>query len=351
MRVVVTGNMGYVGPAVGKHLASRQPSWELIGIDNAYFRDCLTGPDPAGYFAKQVIRDVRDITPDDLMDADAVVHLAAVSNDPMGKEFEHVTDEINHRTSVRIATMCRDLKIRRFIFASSCTVYGAAGEAPRNEDSPIEPLTAYGRSKCDTEIGLEPLRGSGLQMTCLRFATACGMSPRLRLDLVMNDFVASSLTTDKIVVLSDGTPWRPLIHVTDMARAIAWALQRDGDDLLKVNIGSNKWTWQIANLAREVARMLGNIEVGVNAAAAPDKRSYRVDFSKFERLAPDHQPVADFEQTILELKDGISKMSLGSGDFRRSKYARLYALRDLIGAGTIDRDLRRLGAASLLRAS
>jgi nucleoside-diphosphate-sugar epimerase len=341
--------MGYVGPVLGRHLAEAQPAWEVIGVDNAYYQDCLTGSDPARFFARQIIRDVRDVTPADLEGVDAVVHLAAVSNDPMGKEFENVTDEINHRSSIAIARMCRDLKIKRFVFASSCTVYGAAGEAPRNEESPMAPLTAYGRSKCDTEVGLTEFVGSGLQMTCLRFATACGMSPRLRLDLVINDFVASSLTTNKIVVLSDGTPWRPLVHVTDMARAIEWALIRDGEDLLKVNVGSNRWTWQIADLARDVASVLGNVDVSINTAAAPDKRSYRVDFSKFERLAPDHLPAADFERIILELKDGITQMHLGADDFRLSKYARLYALRELIGAGAIDRDLRRLDDQSRLR--
>lgn len=353
MRVVVIGNMGYVGPVLAKHLVHEHPKWEIIGIDAGYFRDCLTGPDPASLFSRELVRDVRDLTAADLEGADAVVHLAAVSNDPMGKEFEHVTDEINHRASVRIAKLCRDLGIKRFVFASSCTVYGAAGEKPRTEESPLEPLTAYGWSKHDSEVDLAELRGSELQMTCLRFATACGMSPRLRLDLVINDFVASSLTAKKIVVLSDGTPWRPLIHVTDMARAIDWALLRDGEDLLKVNVGSNKWTWQIANLAKDVAATIDSVDVSINAAAAPDKRSYRVDFSKFERLAPDHQPIADFERMIHELRDGIGKMDLGAGDFRQSKYTRLYALRQQIAAGAIGRDLRRLDAISqpILQAS
>lgn len=349
MRVIITGNMGYIGPILAQHLNRTHPDWDIVGIDAGFYAGCLTGPDPARFFAKQIIRDVRAVTPADLDGADAVVHLAAVSNDPMGKEFEHVTDEINHKASVRIARMCRDLGIKRYVFASSCTVYGAAGERPRTEDSPLEPLTAYGRSKHDTEIGLADLVDGGLQMTCLRFATACGMSPRLRLDLVINDFVASALLTNKIVVLSDGTPWRPLIHVTDMARAIEWALLRDGEDLLKVNVGSNKWTWQIADLARDVAKVLGGIDVSINSAAAPDKRSYRVDFSKFERLAPDHLPVADFERVILDLKDGIRGMNLGDGDFRTTKYARLYALRELIAAGQIDRDLRWLKEAAPAR--
>ena len=177
-----------------------------------------------------------------------MVHLAAISNDPMGVRFEAVTDEINHRASLAVAEAARDAGVKRFVFASSCSVYGLAAGDARKETDPLNPLTAYARSKIAAEEGLKQMDRGGMGVTCLRFATACGMSPRLRLDLVLNDFVAGALASGEVSVLSDGTPWRPLIDVRDMARAIEWAITGGGVDaggFLSINAGSDDWNVQV----------------------------------------------------------------------------------------------------------
>jgi nucleoside-diphosphate-sugar epimerase len=211
-------------------------------------------------------------------------------------------------------------------------MYGAAEEKPKDEASALNPLTAYAKSKVYTERDLEPLAGEGFTVTSLRFSTACGMSDRLRLDLVLNDFVAGAVTSGKITILSDGTPWRPLIHIRDMARAIEWAIRRDGADggeFLAINVGCNEWNFQVKELASAVAEVILNIDVSINQDAEPDKRSYRVDFSLFKKLAPNYQPVLDLPTTIKELKEGLEGMNFQNANFRNSRFMRLKALTDL----------------------
>src|ERR1700752_1541557 len=250
MQILITGNMGYVGPVVIRHLRARFPDAVLIGYDSGLFGHCLTGSSclPEMVLNRQIFGDVRDIEPDVLAGCDAVVHLAAISNDPMGDRFAEQTNAINHLASVRLAHMARDAGVRHFVFASSCSVYGAASDGARTETDSVLPLTAYARSKIATEDGLRQMDRGAIVVTCLRFATACGMSDRLRLDLVLNDFVACAVATKEITVLSDGTPWRPLIDVTDMARAIEWAIGRSSDHggrFLVVNAGNKEANYQV----------------------------------------------------------------------------------------------------------
>src|SRR5882672_2451552 len=228
VRVLITGNMGYVGPVVVRHLRCEFPDAELVGIDTGLFAHCLTnaGMLPETRLNRQLFGDVRDMAAEDLAGFDTVVHLAALSNDPMGDRFAAQTNEINHLASVRLAGLARDAGVRNFVFASSCSVYGAADSGARTERDATNPQTAYARSKIATEQALTQMERGDMVVTCLRFATACGMSDRLRLDLVLNDFVACALATQKITVLSDGTPWRPLIATSDMARAIEWGTGR-----------------------------------------------------------------------------------------------------------------------------
>jgi nucleoside-diphosphate-sugar epimerase len=339
MRIVVTGHKGYVGPVFARHVAERGLGWELIGVDTEFFAEQLTGPDPARYFRREIRADVRALADEVLRGADAVVYFAAVSNDPMGKEFEAATMAINAAAAVALAERCRKLGVKRFVFASSCSIYGCAGDTPRAEDDALDPLTTYARSKVAAEQGLSQLADETLGVTCLRFATACGASPRLRLDLVLNDFVASAVHTGRIEVLSDGSPWRPLIHVEDMARAIEWGLMRDGESMLSVNVGSAQWTWQIGALAHDVARVLGDIEVSINKAAQPDNRSYKVDFSRFRQLAPQHQPCKPFDEAVRELRDQIVRLDFAGQSFRKSPYLRLNVLRDLKARSKLAQDL------------
>lgn len=343
MRILITGNLGYVGPGVERRLAERRPEAELVGFDIGYFAHLLTAAPalPEIRLDRQIFGDVRRPPADLFAGIDAVVHLAAISNDPMGKAFEEVTMAVNHRASLDLARRAREAGVSRFVFASSCSTYGLAGEGKRTESDPVHPLTAYARSKVATEHDLAELAGPDFQVTCLRFATACGMSDRLRLDLVLNDFVASALTRGEIVVLSDGTPWRPLIHVEDMARAVDWAVGREvGPDHLVVNVGSDEWNHQIGPLAEAAAAALPGVSVSIDAEAPPDKRSYAVDFALYRRLAPDHQPRVTLEEAVVELAEGLTAMGFADEAFRTTRWMRLKALSELREEGWLDGELR-----------
>ena len=342
MRILIVGNMGYVGPVVIRHLRDRFPTATLVGYDSCLFGQCLTtsGPFPEIMLDAQYFGDVRDIPAPFLNGTDAVVHLAAISNDPMGSRFEEVTDQINRGGSLHLAQMAARAGVQHFAFASSCSVYGVAGGLPRKESDPVEPLTAYARSKIETERALMHMDAGEMAITCLRFATACGFSDRLRLDLVVNDFVASALTCGDITVLSDGTPWRPLIHVRDMARALEWAITRKGERHLVVNAGSNAWNHTVRNLAEAVAQHLPGTSVHINTEAPPDRRSYKVDFSFFQNIAPDFIPRVSLSETIAELISGLRGIGFSDRNFRNSSLIRLHALKNMMDAGYLGQDLR-----------
>jgi len=345
MRILITGNMGYVGPILARHLRSAHPDAELIGFDAKFFAHCLTPAraEPEQVLNQQHFGDIRDFPAELLSGVDAVVNLAAISNDPMGNKFEAVTDDINFKAGIRLAEMARRSGVKNFVFASSCSVYGAASTGARTESDAVNPLTAYARSKIATEQALEKIDRGAMTVTCLRFATACGMSERLRLDLVLNDFVACALANGEITVLSDGTPWRPLIDVRDMARAIDWAAHRgaeNGGVFLVVNAGSDIWNYQVRELAEAVARAVPGTKVSINLAAPPDKRSYRVDFSRFHTLAPGHVPQVTLDQSIAMLHEGLSRMGFADRNFRNSQQIRLKVLEDHIAAGRLLPSLR-----------
>ncbi|WP_294393676.1 SDR family oxidoreductase [uncultured Sphingomonas sp.] len=346
MRILITGNMGYVGPVVVAHLRQRLPDAELIGYDAGFFAANLIGGGtlPEHVLARQEFGDVRDLPPALLAGVDAVIHLAAISNDPMGHRFEHATLEINQQASVRLARLAADAGVSHFVFASSCSVYGFAESGARREDDALNPLTAYARSKIGTEEELAQLGAAGgMIITCLRFATACGMSPRLRLDLVLNDFVASALLNGEIKVLSDGTPWRPLIDVADMALAMEWAATRQPDQggpFLVVNAGSAEGNRQVSTLAETVARIVSHTTVSINRSAPPDRRSYKVDFGLYARLAPDHQPRVTLEQSIQRLLHGLIASGHTSEPLLRAGATRLRALEEHLASGRLTGNLR-----------
>src|SRR5215831_20836305 len=337
--------MGYVGPEVAKYLRMRRPDAVLHGLDNAYFAHCLTGASvlPERYLDEQFYGDVRDLRLD-LKGYDAVIQLAAISNDPMGNQFETVTLDINQKTTTSIARAAADAGVKNFVFASSCSVYGIAEGAPRKETDPLNPITAYAKSKIGAEQELSAI-DTDMVITCLRFATACGMSDRLRLDLVLNDFVACALSRGQISVLSDGTPWRPLIDVADMARAIDWAIERSpeqGGRYLVVNAGEDRWNYQVRDLAKAVAKALPGTTVSINSAAPADSRSYRVDFSLFEGLANGYRPNVSLDQSISHLIEGLRGMDFKDEEFRQSKLMRLQVLRSHIEEKRLSEDLRWL---------
>lgn len=299
MKILIVGNLGYIGPSVG-----------------AFPESCLNG-------------------------VDVVLNLAAISNDPMGNEFEKITMDVNYGAAITIAEAARRHGVRNYVYASSCSIYGAGGDSAKVESDSLKPLTAYARSKVAAEQDLAPLATNDFVVTCLRFATACGFSDRVRLDLVLNDFVAGALVNKRIDILSDGSPWRRLFNTKDMARAFHWAAQRRADcggKFLAVNTGSSDWNVQIKDLAA-VSNTLSGTSFSVNKEASPDKRSYRVNFDLFKQLAPDHQPLRDLPATIRELSEGLSAMNFADANFRESQFIRLKVLARLRDRARLDGDL------------
>lgn len=331
MKVLITGNMGYIGPVLAKHLKVTHPDIEIIGHDIGYFANCLTGTErlPEIAIDQQVFGDIRTFPENLLEGVDAVINLAAISNDPMGKKFEEITLDVNYRACIRLAKMAKDAGVKNFVFASSCSMYGEADDYAKKEGSSLNPLTAYARSKVYAEEELEPLADDEFTVTCLRFATACGFSPRLRLDLVLNDFVAGAVAEKKLTILSDGTPWRAMVHVKDMSRAMDWAINRKSDvggKFLAVNIGTNEWNLQVKTMAETVAKLIPGVTLSINTDAPADKRSYKVNFDLFESLAPNHQPQFTLKKSIKELEAGLRSMEFSDSGFRNSKLIRLTVL-------------------------
>ena len=344
MKILITGNLGYVGPGLIKEFRTHHPEATLIGYDIGFFAKHITSNliSPESFIDLQYYGDVRSFPEHILEGVDTVISLAAISNDPIGNKFEEVTMAINYEANLNIAKMAKKQGVRKFVFASSCSVYGAAEDAPRTENSALNPLTAYAKSKVFSEQALESLASDDFQISCFRFATACGMSERLRLDLVLNDFVAGAITSNKITILSDGTPWRPLINVLDMARALRWGHERsngNGGNFLVVNTGSNDWNYQVKDLAIETQKLLPGVDVSINTNAKPDKRSYRVNFDLFESLAPDHQPQHNLATSIQGLVDGLRGINFNNPDYHKSELIRLNVINQLLTRNEMDKQL------------
>ncbi len=342
MKVLIVGNLGYIGPLVTKHFRVAYPQSFLAGYDIGFFFQNNTYNGIAGdtLLNTQYYGDVRNFDTALLKGFNAVIYLAAISNDPMGNAYEKPTLDINYNAAIDIAQKAKQQGVKHFVFASSCSVYGFADDAPRTEKSDVNPLTAYAKSKVFAEQALQPLASQSFQITCLRFATACGYSDRLRLDLVLNDFVASAIAEKKITILSDGTPWRPLIHVKDMARAMDWAIQRkEGGRSLIINTGSNQWNYQVKELAAAVQQFFPDVEVSINPYAQPDKRSYKVSFDLYEKLAPGHQPQVSLFAAVEDLKKGLLGIQFNDINFRQSNLIRLKTIQKLLGDKIVDEQL------------
>lgn len=345
MKILVVGNLGYVGPSMVRQLRKTYPSGTLIGYDIGYFAHCLTNPAvlPELELDMQVFGDIRAFPEALLKDVDAVVNLAAISNDPLSFRFEDVTMDINYRAAVNLAKMARHNGVKSFVYASSCSMYGQADDTPRKEGDKLNPLTAYARSKVAAEEALEKLADQHFTVTCNRFATACGWSSRLRLDLVLNDFVAGALINKHISILSDGTPWRPMINTRDMALAMDWSIARPsslGGRFLAVNTGSNEWNTNILSLAEATAGVIPGVNISINPDAPPDKRSYRANFDLYKQLAPDHQPQEDLISTVKEIKDNLIAMRFNDPEYRKSQLIRLEVISRLQATGRLSTDLR-----------
>ena len=344
MKILITGNLGYVGSELVKLLRKAYPKAELVGFDIGYFAKHITNHDaaPEMYLDSQHYGDVRKFPADLLNGVDAVVQLAAISNDPIGNKFEKVTMEVNYESVIDIAKKAKKAGVKNMVFASSCSVYGFAEETSRTEESSVNPLTAYAKSKVFAERDLATLASGDFTVTCHRFATACGMSDRLRLDLVLNDFVAGAISSGEINIMSDGSPWRPLINVRDMGRAILWSIGRkasSGGNYLVINTGSNQWNYQVKELAYAIHKILPETSVSINKDAQPDKRSYKVSFDKFEKLAAGHTPVYNLEQSIKDLVDGLRSINFKDTNYRQSNLIRLYVVNELLSQNILNSNL------------
>lgn len=338
MRVLLTGHQGYLGTVMAPVLTAA--GHEVVGLDAGLFADCVLGPAPADPPGHRV--DLRDVTAEHVAGVDAVIHLAALSNDPLGSLAPELTYDINHHASVRLARLAREAGVRRFLYASTCSVYGAAGgDDLVAEDAPLRPVTPYAESKVRVEDDLHALADGDFSPVYMRNATAFGYSPRLRADIVLNNLVGHALLSGEVLVLSDGTPWRPLVHAADIARAFAAALvaPREAVHDRAFNIGSESNNVTVAEIAGQVAEAVAGAEVVITGENGADPRSYRVDFSRFRTAIPGFDCEWSVKRGALELADAYRAHGLTREAFER-RFTRLAVLRAASDAGAVDDTLR-----------
>lgn len=338
MRLLVTGHHGYLGSIMVPML--HDAGYDVVGLDTYFYRGCDFGDHSAGDVAR--VDDIRDVEERALAGFDAVVHLAALSNDPTGDLNPRLTSEINLEATMRLARAAKEAGVARFVFASSCSMYGAGGEEAVDEDAPLRPLTPYAETKVRAEEALRELADGGFAPVFMRNATVFGVSPRLRLDVVLNNLVAWAHTTGRIRLLSDGSPWRPLVHVSDVARAAIALLEAPIEAVRNeaYNIGATGENHRIRDLAELVRERLPSCEVEFAHGASPDARSYRVDFRKFGSAFPTHALGITAARGIDELAEAYQRVGLTLEIFQGRRYIRLAQIKHLLDAHMVGSDLR-----------
>jgi nucleoside-diphosphate-sugar epimerase len=348
MKVLVTGHHGYIGSAVVPTLLAADH--EVTGLDSFFYDGCDLMGDSAEVASLSM--DVRDAEPDHLRGYEAVVHLAALSNDPLGDLSPSLTADINYTGTMRLARAAKAAGVQRFVLSSSCSMYGSSGtEGSVGEETPLRPLTAYAESKVRSEAGLSDLADESFSPVFMRNATAYGVSPRMRMDLVLNNLAAWAYTTGRIRIFSDGTPWRPLVHIEDIAHAVVAVLEAPVERTHNqaFNIGADSENYQVRDLADMVHAAFPDCAIEYAGDGDPDPRSYRVDFGKFARMFSDFELAWNVPRGVDELLSAYSAVELSLDDFMSSRYTRLKRLRELLDSGALDRNLRwavRTGGAA-----